>query len=178
MSVYVAELGSTVTLALVIQRAGVGGITALAPTVAIRDAIVPTLFLDWADNTFKSAGWTLKHKIMTDAGGGRYTQSLNLALITTADQTSQYSAEYAVDNGGDVKGVAMDDIFLTRVEADTRLIARIARNRLEESPGNPGVLVLYDDDNATPLLTWQVRDFVGGATVGAPGVPARRSRGV
>ena len=56
------------------------------------------------------------------------------------------------------------------------LLGKLQRNRLEEAPGNPGTLVLYDDDDVTPILTWQLRDGLGGAVVSSPGSPARRTK--
>jgi len=54
------------------------------------------------------------------------------------------------------------------------LLRKALTNRLEASPGNPGSLVLYDDDALTPLLNWATRDDAGAAVVAAPGAPGRR----
>jgi hypothetical protein len=58
----------------------------------------------------------------------------------------------------------------------TALLEKVHRNRLEEAPGNPGTLVLYDDDDLTPLLTWTLRDELGGAVASSPGAPSRRTK--
>lgn len=68
--------------------------------------------------------------------------------------------------------------FLGTLEARTALIEKILRNRLELADGQSGNWVLYDDDNATPLLTWNVVSKSGGPIVQGAGSPSRRSRGV
>lgn len=45
---------------------------------------------------------------------------------------------------------------------DSALLARkCLTNRLELAEGDTNNWVLYDDDDATPLLTWNVRDYTG-----------------
>ncbi len=57
------------------------------------------------------------------------------------------------------------------------LLRKALTNRLEAAPGNPGTLILFDDDGVTPLLTWATRDESGGAVAAAPGAPSRRGAG-
>lgn len=61
--------------------------------------------------------------------------------------------------------------------ATATLIRKILTNRLEEASGNPGTLVVYDDDDATPLLTWTILDQFGNGIAAQVGAPARRSKG-
>ncbi len=49
-----------------------GGITGLSPVVAIRDALTVGSYIDVADLTFKTSGWTTRQAAMTEVGGGRY----------------------------------------------------------------------------------------------------------
>jgi hypothetical protein len=60
------------------------------------------------------------------------------------------------------------------VEDTLDLIRKVHTNRLEAAPGDPGTLVLYDDDGATPIKTWNLRDYLGAAVVGVDGQPALR----
>lgn len=151
-----------------------GGITGLVPTVAVRDASTLNSYLDWDDNTFKTSGWTTKNAVMSEIGGGHYQRSLSMVDIS-AVAGSYFTAEYKVDDGGSIKGADEDVIYVTSLHSDMALLRRLAFNRLEETPGNPGTLILYADDATTPLKTWSTRDYLGGATVGEPGAPARRS---
>jgi hypothetical protein len=58
---------------------------------------------------------------------------------------------------------------------DLVLLRKALTNRLEAAPGNPGTLILYDDDDVTPLKTWQTADETGAAVLPTPGSPARRT---
>lgn len=62
--------------------------------------------------------------------------------------------------------------------ATITLIQKILRNRLELADGSTTNWVLYDDDNTTPLLTWDVSDKTGAAITQPVGAPSRRTRGV
>ena len=54
-------------------------------------------------------------------------------------------------------------------------LRKLATNRLEEAPGSPGTLTLYDDDGSTVLGTYQIRDASGLAVASGTGEPARRT---
>lgn len=84
-------------LELAASLLGTGGVTGLAPTVAIRDA-VSSKYLDWNDMTFKSSGWTTKNKAMTDLGTGVYQALLNVSVLgyTLANLPERLVAEYTV----------------------------------------------------------------------------------
>lgn len=58
------------------------------------------------------------------------------------------------------------------------LIEKLLRNRLELADGGVGNWILYDNDDVTPLLTWDVTDKNGNPIAVPAGVPARRTRGV
>ena len=60
------------------------------------------------------------------------------------------------------------------VESTLDLLRKVQSNRLEATPGAPGVLTLYDDDGITPIKTWEVYDYLSGAVTGVPGAPALR----
>jgi hypothetical protein len=64
------------------------------------------------------------------------------------------------------------------ITADTVLIRKILKNRLRlTSGGTTANWILYDDDNITPLLTWDVSDITGLALNIQAGIPSQRSAG-
>jgi|SRR3990172_6590153 len=178
MGTIIAEVGQlVVALDLTIDREGVGGLTGLVPTVAIRNAATLNSYLDWADNIFKIAGWTTKYALMSEVERGHYQRILSLAPLTTVVSNSILTAEYHVDNGSDVIGDALDYVFVTDTNFDIEFLRKLATNRLETSSGNPGLLKLYDDDGFTVLKTWQLKDEFGGAILPAVGAPSNRGAG-
>ena len=158
----------SVPLFLTISRSSTGGIPGLSPTVEVRRTSDGS-YLDFADSTFKVAGWTTKQGALVDLGGGCYQRTLDLAAIGAVVK-DVLVAIFHVDNGDDVMGVTND----TYVVEDLETMRQLVTNRLEESPGNPGQLVLYEDDGVTVRSTWPIRDVVGGAVVASVGNPARR----
>jgi hypothetical protein len=163
-------------LELIIEQLGMGGVTGQAPTVALRNisAGLPSSYLDWSDATFKTSGWVTKFQPMTEIGGGYYQQILNVAALLLPVDT-KLAAEYAVNNGAGVQGIDADMYEVVEVQAEVNTLRKALTNRLEEAPGNPGTLVLYDDDAHTPLLEWNLTDTTGGPVVATVGSPARRS---
>ena len=171
-----------VPLELTIEQEGVGGVTGKAPTVRVRDGATLNSFLDWGDSTFKTVGWTLQDKPLGDAGGGHYSVELNLATIN-AVVGNAFIAHYNVDDGGAVKGTAHDVILvgqqalsdMATLIADVSLIRKERFNRQEQFPGNPGLLILWDDDGVTPIKQWELRDAAGNGVIANVGCPAKRS---
>lgn len=181
-------------LDFLIRKEGVG-ITGLTPTVALR-RVSDGFYLDWADSTFKGSGWTTKLGALSEIGGGLYERIVNISALSLAAGV-RLSAEYkAVVNGVTVVGqdsllivTLLTDAHTGAVAASTAASAagaaavaatlsrKFATNRLEAAPGDPGTLVLYDDDGTTPLLTFQLRDATGGAVTSTAGSPALRSAG-
>jgi hypothetical protein len=159
------EVAAVYPLTLTVNQDG--GVTGLSPTAAVRRG---TDYLDWADNTFKAAGWTTRKQVMTELGDGHYTLSLNLGTINAAPG-DQLAIEYNTESAA-VPGVTNETLTVAR---DTDLLRKLATNRIEEFAGNPGQLILFDDNGVTPLKTWQLRDGTGGATALSVGAPAKRS---
>lgn len=174
MSVLLAEARTRVPLALTIDQEGVGGISGLVPTVAIRRGTTAGSYLDWDDNSFKTSGWATKYAPLTESERGNYERLLDLALVPGAPAGTVLVAEYHVDNGGDVKGDDHDLLFVVSTQTDLTLVRKLLVNKLVETPGSPGVLVIYDDDGVTPLKQWELQDYTGGATMGTQGAPSRR----
>lgn len=173
----------TVPLELTIEQEGVGGIVGKLPSVRIRDGATTNSFLDWGDWTFKVAGWSELDHILNEIGDGHYSSLLNLATIG-AIVGNIFIAQYMVNDGGDVIGDAHDVILIGEQAAadfaqalvDISLIRKSITNRMEEFPGTPGTLILWDDDGITPLLQWEIRDAAGGGVVATVGCPAKRSK--
>jgi hypothetical protein len=178
MVMLIAEPTSQLPLNLTVDREGSGGVTGLVPTVAVRQTDVADSYLDWNDNTFKTSGWVTKYATLTEAERGTYQRILGLDSVAGISAGSSLVAEYHVDNGSDVVGDAHDVILVVSTNTDTDLLRKALTNKLYETPGSPGVLTLYDDDSATPLLSWDLKDYQGNMTVGVQGSPARREKGV
>jgi hypothetical protein len=159
-------------LSLLLNREGVGGIVGKSPVVALRHE---DDYLDWDDDVFKPSGWVLKNAPMTEVGGGYYELLVDLPSIN-AKVGDVYIAEYTVNDGGDVRGAAQDIVAVTAIN-DLDFLRKMSTNRMEQYPGNPGTLILYDDDNATPVMSWQLRDASGGGIVAVVGASSRRSVG-
>lgn len=99
-----------------------------------------------------------------------------LAALLPWCPSDSFVAHFKVDNGGDVKGVAEDVILVSEdLSGDMSLLRKALTNRMEETPGNPGQLTLFDDDGLSILARWEIRDASGGAVIGTVGTPARRS---
>lgn len=110
----IAQVSSTaVPLDLVLDQEGVGGVTGKAPTVAVRDAATLTRYLDWADATFKTSGWTTKYGAMTEVERGIYRRLLDASALGLTPGF-RASAEYHVDDGGSVIGEDADDLLFVR----------------------------------------------------------------
>lgn len=162
-------------LVLVVDRLNVGGVPGLGPTVALRLLPTTNSYLDWVSQTFKTVGWATKFQPMTDLGSGIYQQVLNVAGLALPVGTL-LCAEYAFA-GAQGSGADADVFRISSERADAQLVRQYHTNRLAEASGNPGSLVLYQDDSVTPLRTHQLTDETGQAIIAAPGTPARRSVG-
>ena len=190
MSFLVAYAEDTLPLALVVNREGAGGVTGLSPTVALRRG-TNAEYLDWQDSSWKTSGWSVKYAALTEAEQGHYTRVLDLTAVQ-AEPGQSFIAQYSVDGGAGSRGVAVDEILVVNdaqlmtlvqqidtvtqgMAPDLSLLRKALTNRMEESPGSPGQLTLFDDDNFTVLLRWALTDYLGRAVLGAAGAPARRS---
>lgn len=181
---FVVAANAVVPLELTIEQEGQGGIEGKSPTVRLREATTLDYYLDWADNLFKTSGWTQRDAPLSEVGRGHYSRTLSLAAIG-AVLGNLFAAEYHVDDGGDVKGDDADIIVIgedklisfATLEADTKLIRQSITNRMEDFPGTPGRLILWEDDGVTPRMEWQIRDAAGNGVVATVGTPAKRSAG-
>lgn len=189
MSVAIAaSTDIVVPLNLTIEQEGVGGVTGLtggsAPTVRLRDGATLNSYADFGDAfNFKVAGFSQQDQPLSEVGNGQYSYALDLNLITSLAIGNILVAEYKVNDGGDVVGVAADIIVigtstLASFATDFSILRKSITNRMEEFPGNPGTLILWDDDSVTPLLTWELRDAAGNGVIATVGCPAKRTKAV
>ena len=168
MSSQLVSPRQVVPLFLTISRSSTGGVPGMSPTVELRRTSDGS-YLDFSDNTFKSVGWVSRQGALNDIGGGCYQRTLDLATIGAVVK-DVLVAIFTVNNGDDVLGVTND----TYVVEDLETMRQLVTNRLEETPGSPGHLVLYEDDGVTVRSSWAIRDVVGGPVVASVGNPARR----
>ena len=168
----VVETSQVVPLCLGLVREGVGGITGKSPTVALRN-VVTGQYLDWGDNTFKFSGWTLRRASMADQDNGNYQRIYTPAGVVAGDILL---AEFHVDDGVGVAGEASDMLVFVKTGQNSELLRKALTNRMWEAGGAPGHLTLFDDDDSTPLLSWQLRDERNGGIAESVGTPSRRSK--
>ena len=108
-----AERTSTdLPLELLVARGG--GTTGLTCVVALRDGATDGDYLDFADGTFKAAGWTTRQSAMVEISAanapGKYVLRVDLSSLTIPAATDYLVAEYAVS--GTVTAVAQDVVEL------------------------------------------------------------------
>jgi hypothetical protein len=100
------DSGVAVTLAVTGDAGGVAGLTA---KVAVRDGRTTNSYLDFNDNTFKSAAWGAKQADLADLTNGFYSLAggLNIAAMTNlAANCNHLILEYVIS--GAANGIAMD----------------------------------------------------------------------
>jgi hypothetical protein len=172
MTAYSVPANATdVPMVLCVSQDVSGGVTGLAPTVAMRKGGSPTLYLDWGDNTFKASGWAQKYFPLLELERGNYGGVFSMVEIGAVEGDT-FALQYTAPGYGE----AVDLILCTSptASADLTLLRKLAANRMVETPGNPGTLELYDDDGTTVIGTWTLADYTGGAVIGSVGAPARR----
>lgn len=102
---------------------------------------------------------------------GRAFASGALGALARLSGTVRIGAEAKPD---DVASAVMARLSGTGQLDTLALLRKALTNRLEETSGGPGRLVLYEDDGVTPLLTWDVTDAEGGPVAPVTGTPSRR----
>jgi hypothetical protein len=120
---------------------------------------------------------------MTEVGDGFYTYDFGGYDITkdyymfcdAMALPSKFRYKYLTSGEyGDIINTV--GVLSDNVELRTLLIKKILTNRLELADGDTDNWVLYDDDNSTPLLTWDVTDKTDGAVAQDEGTESRRSK--
>ena len=98
-----------------------GPVAGATAVVAVRDGNTDDSYLDFADDTFKTAGHTTRQAALADIGGGFYalTGGLDVAAITNLPAATEILlAEYEVTAPANAVGVAGPDVILLEVFVD------------------------------------------------------------
>lgn len=110
-----------------------GPVASGAAVVAIRAGAVYGAYLDFNDNTFKTAGWTTRQTPLTEVNPGVYTLSggLDVSAFTNLPVTVDHLiAEYEITTP--VSGIAEDIIYLdTKVSEVAAQVSGIANQQAE-----------------------------------------------
>lgn len=144
-------------LRLLLERRG--GVTGQAGTVAVRDPGSGD-YLDFADNTFKAAGWTTRQQALTEVDAtnspGVYEHVLNLSLITLPDFIE---AEYEVSSGP-VQGVDSESIAIVNHNKDVAIQSDILSDATPFPGANIDVAISTRSDH-NPAAVYA--EFTAGA---------------
>jgi hypothetical protein len=160
--------------------------TAGSPLTGVTDLYltiqrpVDGMWFDFSDNTFKAAISVIQlRQVLIEVDSirapGQYKYIWN---IPSTEDTYQITIEQTP--GTSVKNVPISETFcgsfrqIPDMSTTATLIRKLLKNRLELAEGSTNNWVLYDDDNVSPLIRWNVSDKSGSSiTIGA-GVPAKR----
>lgn len=110
------------------------------------------------------------------AASGQVTLGERYHDLAVAGVQDQVIEEFIPLMPAAVWAVDLTGFATTLVTAGDMLNAarQFATNRLDATPGNPGLLSWYQDDGTTPRFTFTLRDHTGSAVLGVAGVPALR----
>lgn len=149
-------------LNLTVAEEGVGGVAGLSPTVTLRIGRTTDTYLDFADDTFKTSGWTTKSAPLTEIGDGDYSRNLDLTALGGAgyDVGDTLIAHYAVDDGVDLVSVASDQILVSTSGERLKDIWRI----LGLDPSEPLIVSAVDRKSGT-VITQSISVVANVATV-------------
>ena len=143
--------------------------TGLSPVVRIRDAATGSVAVNNAAMTEVGDGF-YKYNFSSFDTSKDYTIICDSVTLTGYERYTYATSED--------RGLVSDiDTTLDAVGVTTTLIKKVQINRLELVDGSTNNWVLYDDDDSTPLLVFDVTDRDGNAIAQPANVPARRSRG-
>ena len=143
--------------------------TGLTPTIRVRSV---------------ETGDVVSSGTMTEVGDGFYTYEFTGYDITQdyyifADAVTLVGPERYVTGVTGEYGPNINNIYVLSDNIDyrTTLIRKILINRLELADGATENWVLYDDDDVTPLIRWNVTDKDDDAIEQATYTDAKRTRG-
>ena len=94
---------STIGVVVTVIDGASGGVTGLTMTVKARDGSTTDSYLDFADGTFKTAGWTTQEAAMSDLGRGHYHASIDGSTVTTILEKN-IVFEYHADGPPEIDG--------------------------------------------------------------------------
>jgi len=120
---------------------------------------------------------------MTSIGNGLYTYEFNNYdlqneyMVVCNAMTDSVDDKYKFLASGEYGDLLHSVAVLNdNIELRTLLIKKILANKLELQDGDTDNWVLYDDDNSTQLLRWDVRDKTGQKIIENPNTNSRRSK--
>lgn len=145
------EVEVPLTLSITRSNGPVIGATAV---VAVRDGNTNDSYLDFADATFKTAGWTTRQAALADIGGGFYalTGGLDVAAITNLPAATEILlAEFEVTAPANALGVSVDEIlidgFVDDIEPDIDAIL------IDTGTTIPGLIAALNDLAQSDILS-------------------------
>jgi len=98
-------------------------------------------------------------------------------ILKTGDEVTLDAVTISAIRNAIVTHVVGGNILGITLENSLDLIRKILNNRLELQDGSTDNWELYDDDDSTVLLRYDVTDKLGAAISIEPATPARRTRG-
>ena len=110
----------------------------------------------------------LDESLTLHVGSNTVGQALSRLDTTVSSRATAVSAANAVWEA--IEGIRDNGTM----GAALVLLRKMATNKLVESPGDPGTVTLYDNDGVTPIATWSLTDYDGGAVTGVAGSPSIR----
>lgn len=109
-------------------------------TVRVRNGITADSYLDFADNTFKTSGWTERDRVLADIGDGFYTLSGGLDVAAFEASIPSVHHLFAEFVSGEIVGVYL---ILLRDLVYTAPIAAVSAGGMAAGGGGgtvpPGV---------------------------------------
>jgi hypothetical protein len=130
---------------------GITGSTDLVIKIK-RDA--DNYFYDFDDSTFKASGWTTISDTFSEVNASVVPGEYEYNLDTSGFSDGIYTA-YVEYTGSQTTAYRdkIEFICLRGKDFETEILVRWIRNAQGFSGSN---MILYDDDNSTPLLTWPI----------------------
>lgn len=193
---------TTVGLTAIVSRNGVAQ-TSETVTVKIGNADVTDSFLDFNDDTFKTAGWTTKSLTLAEdsSESGCYKTVWDSSSAVTAE--ARLFALYEIASGNNASfdkeelffsdsastpptAAAIADAVWDETRSDhvavgstgqaLDLVKKVTVNRFEVAEGTSSNGTVYEDDDTTPALTADIKDKDDNAiTIGSSEI-AKRTR--
>lgn len=155
MQQYIKKIGDeNVVLQLWVFDANGDGVPSLSPLVSIRRTS-DDMYLDFADNTFKSSGWTTRLATMTEVNAslaeGCYKYAWNSSLSVLID--GEYSAEY----DSTLSGYGKDADFVSFMLSDISDVRDFLYNKrkIDKTLAVP-TEVLYEANETTEKASWEL----------------------
>ena len=160
-----------------ITLSGVGQANFINCQSGLAGSVTPVLDLGGSGSalTFRnySGGIELRNKTGADALSMDMSSGKIVLHSTISNGTLKLRGQAELVDNSTGTAIVLSEHLLDVTEIS--LIRKMHTNRLEAIPGNPGSLVLYDDDGTAVLKTWLLRDHESAAVVGVAGSPALRA---